>query len=433
MTISMLQSGDELVSIHNITYQVVKLLGSGGQGEVYEVSAKGKSYALKWYHHHMATQNQRAIIEKLVENGKPDERFLWPMDIVGSANTFGYIMDLRPSHYKSIVDLMKRRAEPSFRALCMAGFNLSQCFQKLHSLGYSYCDISFGNAFLNPENGDILVCDNDNVVVNGSTDSSVQGTLGFMAPEIVMGKKGPSAETDLFSLAVLLFYMFMLHHPLEGAKEASIRCFDAVAKQKVYGAHPLFIWDPQDHSNRPVSGYQDNAIIYWGIYPKFIKELFMTAFTEGLQNPKKRIVENQWKRAFLQLKESIMICQHCGCEVFYRERSVAGAGHICWNCSKNVEIPLILKIGSIQLVLHPETKVYSHHLQGDFNLKDAVAEISRHPKDPSKWGLRNISQMDWLFTKPDGNEVCVPPGKNVPLICDSKIRFGSVEGQFIRE
>ncbi|MDF2593684.1 MAG: serine/threonine protein kinase [Clostridia bacterium] len=428
----MLQSGDTLTSRHAVTYKIVRLLGSGGQGEVYEVTANGRRYALKWYHVHTATKNQKKIIEKLVEDGKPDERFLWPIDMIESSKTFGYIMDLRPASYKSIVDLMKRRAEPSFRELCTAGFNLADCFQKLHSLGYSYCDISFGNTFLNPDSGEVLICDNDNVIVNGMTNSSVQGTLGFMAPEIVIGEKGPSAETDLFSLAILLFYMFMLHHPLEGSQEANIRCFDAAAKQKVYGHNPVFIWHPEDKSNRPISGYQDNAIIYWGIYPKFIKELFMTAFTEGITNPKRRIVENQWKRAFIQLRDSIIICPHCGCETFYQDSLTIGAGNICWNCSKNIEAPPLLQIGHHFMILNKQTVLFEHHLFNDFNLEDKVAEVSQHPLDPKKWGLKNVSQENWLFTKPDGNSVVVEPGKNVPLICGTKINFGNVEGEIRR-
>ncbi|WP_171903770.1 protein kinase domain-containing protein [Cellulosilyticum sp. I15G10I2] len=432
MTISMLQSGNELMSVHHVAYKVIRLLGSGGQGEVYEVSANGERYALKWYHAHMATKNQKAIIEKLVENGRPDERFLWPMDMVISDRTFGYIMDLRPTSYKSIVDLMKRRAEPSFYALCTAGFNLADCFQKLHSLGYSYCDISFGNTFLDPENGNVLVCDNDNVIVNGMTNSSVQGTLGFMAPEIVRGEKGPSAETDLFSLAILLFYMFMLHHPLEGVQEANIRCFDAAAKQKIYGQKPVFIWDPQDKSNRPISGYQDNAIIYWNIYPKFIKALFTEAFTVGIKNPKKRIVENQWKRAFLQLRDSLMICSHCGCENFYQERTAIGAGHICWYCNTTIDAPLLLRIGNHSIVLNKHTKIFKHHLYNDFNLEDQVAEISQHPKDPGKWGLRNTSEVVWMFIKADGSTARVEPGRNVPLIEGSKINLLPAEAEIIK-
>ena len=57
------------------------------------------------------------LIEKLVQRGSPDRRFLWPLDIIDSPSTgtFGYIMPLRPTDYKSIVDMMTRRAEPTFK------------------------------------------------------------------------------------------------------------------------------------------------------------------------------------------------------------------------------------------------------------------------------------------------------------------------------
>ena len=73
----------------------------------------------------------------------------------------------------------------------------------------------------------------------------------------------PSAQTDLYSLAVLLFYILLVSHPLEGAREASIKCFDRPAMDKLYGTEPLFIYDPQDDSNRPVPQYHDNAIAFY--------------------------------------------------------------------------------------------------------------------------------------------------------------------------
>ena len=77
--------------------------------------------------------------------------------------------------------------------------------------------------FFDPDTGDVLICDNDNVSANGIDNSSVYGTPRFMAPEIVMGQAKPSRNTDLYSLAVLLFYMFMMGHPLEGKLEAALR------------------------------------------------------------------------------------------------------------------------------------------------------------------------------------------------------------------
>ena len=45
-----------------------------------------------------------------------------------------------------------------------AGQHLTlQGYRNLHIAGAKYQDISFGNLFFNPDNGDVLICDNDNV------------------------------------------------------------------------------------------------------------------------------------------------------------------------------------------------------------------------------------------------------------------------------
>ena len=90
----------------------------------------------------------------------------------------------------------------------------------------------------------------------------------------------PSTQTDLYSLAVLLFYILMIHHPLEGQQETQIACLDAPAMTRLYGEEALFIFDPHNPANRPLPGYHDNAITYWQIYPQFLRDLFIKAFTK---------------------------------------------------------------------------------------------------------------------------------------------------------
>ncbi len=75
-------------------------------------------------------------------------------------------------------------------------------------MGAKYQDISFGNLFFNPDNGDVLICDNDNVSFDNSKPGGVLGTPGFMAPEIVRGEKRPSKDTDRYSLSVLVVLSF---------------------------------------------------------------------------------------------------------------------------------------------------------------------------------------------------------------------------------
>lgn len=427
---SMLNAGDQLNSVNNVAYQVVRLLGAGGQGEVYEVSAGGKGYALKWYYERTATNEQRTIIDNLISKGTPDGKFLWPKDKIEKNNTFGYIMDLRPQKFKSIIDLMKRKTEPTFSTLCMAGINVADGYHKLHASGYCYRDISFGNLFFDPDNGDVLICDNDNVTVNGTRDCSIYGTQRFMAPEIVRGEQPPSTDTDLFSLAVLLFYMFMIHHPLEGAIESNIKCFDMAAMNMIYGKNPIFIWDPVNDSNRPVAGYQDNAIVFWDLYPQALKDVFTTAFTEGLANPRKRILEYQWKDALIQLKNSIIYCPACQSENFYDIQKVKnGVEHICWNCKRAISLPPRMKIGNSLIMLNRSSKIYSHHVEGNYDMATAVGEVNQHPQDPSKWGIRNVSKGIWTYIKKDGASMTVENGKNAPLSAGAKINFGSRVGE----
>ncbi|MDR0817982.1 MAG: serine/threonine-protein kinase, partial [Oscillospiraceae bacterium] len=326
-----LQTGSLLTSRGGTSYKVLRLLGSGAQGEIYEAERDSERVAVKWYFPQMASTRQKSILENLIANGVPDASFIWPEDIVsmGGGNPFGYVMELMPSSYKGIVDLLQRAAEPTFSALCKAAFNLTRGFQKLHALGYSYRDISFGNVFFNPDNGDVLICDNDNVSANGADDTVISGTPRFMAPEIITGKAKPSRNTDLFSLAVLLFYMFMIHHPLEGAKEAGIKCLDTNAMNMLFGTDPVFIFDPNDVSNRPVEGYQDNAIIYWGLYPQKLRDLFTASFTVGLDTPNRRVTETQWLDAFTNLITGIFHCPRCGAEIFFDETRKT---HTCWGC-----------------------------------------------------------------------------------------------------
>jgi serine/threonine protein kinase len=422
--------------LSNLPCTVEHFLGSGSQGEVYQATLNGKPYALKWYFKQNATPEQWTALETLIKRGAPTDRFLWPIELTKKQNLpgFGYLMLLRDVRYKGIVDLMKRKVEPTFRALITAGLEVSNSFLQLHAKGLCYRDISFGNVFFDPNTGEVLICDNDNVTVNGEGTISVLGTPRFMAPEIVRGEAKPDTQTDLFSLAVLLFYMLMVSHPLEGKKEASIRCFDLPAMNKIYGTEPLFIFDPQDKSNEPVKGIHDNAIEYWKIYPQFLKGLFIKAFTEGIWDVKGRVRENEWRSALATLRDRIVYCPSCGVENFYDPEPLKitnGITNSCWSCKKDISLPYRIRIGEDITMLNYDTKLFPHHIdpQRKFDFSSPCAEVVRHPTDPNVWGLKNLTSEKWVITSIDGGNKEVEPTMSVTLNTGLKIYFGKAEGQ----
>ena len=420
--------------------EIVSVLGEGGQGAVYQVSLDGRPAAMKWYHPQFATGEQKAGLETLVRKGPPTGKFLWPIELVskqGSAG-FGYLMPLRDARYRGIADLMKRRIDPTFRALATAGFELAHSFLQLHSKGFCYRDISFGNVFFDPESGEILICDNDNVAIDGATKGGILERRASWRRKWCAATRSPASRPDFYSLAVLLFYIFVVHHPLEGQKELAIHSFDLPAMTMLYGTEPIFIYDPNVTSNRPVQGIHDNALFFWPIYPQFLRDLFIKSFTEGIRDSAHgRIREGEWRAAMVRLRDSIHYCHHCSAENFFHSRAreipavvpefvgiaTSTSGRHCGFVWANT---------SSCLTTTPRSSRTTSMIQSPYDFTRPIGAVTRHPQNPDVWGLKNLSATKWSSrTAADPVPADVPPGMSVTLQAGTMINFGKVEGQII--
>ena len=441
----LLKDGEKVYTEDGKSCSIGHFIGGGGQGEVYQATLDGKPVAVKWYFQEYLSGDDtlRSRLVRAIEKGAPSPRFLWPMALVKKrgGKGLGYLMPLREARYCSLTELMNRTVEPNLESLARAGFELAESFGNLHLAGLCYRDISFGNIFLDPETGEILICDNDNVDVNGEA-AGILGTPRFIAPEVVRGEAMPSTLSDQYSLATLLFYMLMTHHPLEGRKEYEIHALDLPAMNKLYGTEPVFIFDPQDDSNRPVQGAHDNALIFWEIYPEFLRRKFTKAFTEGIRDPRNgRIVESQWKGDMVRLWDSILHCHHCGSEVFYDPERLKSEGQLqsCWDCRSVPKLGYRIRfsnknldthVGSSVVILNRGSKLYPHHVDpsSTFDFSHPVAEVAQHPTNPGLLGLRNLTQRPWHGKRTGGELQQIPPGKNFSLRNGATVDFGRVSG-----
>lgn len=394
------------------TATIVKELGRGGQGIVYLVEVCGEKKALKWYLNAPDDKFYRNL-EHNIASGAPSDAFLWPEYLTEKQQgSYGYIMKLRPQNYYEFGNfLLAKVSFKSFTAMLSAAMRICDGFMMLHRFGYSYQDLNDGNFFIDPQTGDVLICDNDNVMPQGEK-SGIMGKARYMAPEIVAGGI-PDKYSDRFSLSVILFMLFYANHPFEGAKVVACPCMTESFEKRFYGSEALFIYDPTDKSNLPVRGIHQNVIRRWPAFPQLLRDTFIEEFSkEKLQNPSTRMIEQNWKKIISTVRDRLVVCRHCAEETFV---TVSNTTDKCMNCGKNVDLSKRLIINNRSLPLINKTAIYID----EDNTPDGVVTTDSN----GFMLIKNVSSEAWTVETPSGKIKTVATNEILPMKEGLKITF----------
>ena len=403
------------------TCTVKKELGRGGQGIVYTVDYGGKDYALKWY---IQQYNNRFYdnLDKNIKAGAPTKSFIWPLALTERQyDSFGYVMELRPKGYEEMgMYILAKARFSSMTATMKAALQICTAFRELHARGLSYQDMNDGNFFINPQTGDVLICDNDNVASNG-VNMGIAGKAGYMAPEIVEREAMPSRTTDYFSQAICLFILFYLNRPFEGAFYNSCPCMTPEFERRLFGKEAIFIMDPTNPKNRPVKGIHTNVITRWPLFPKLLRESFQTAFSrEAITNPSKRVIDLKWQEIIVQLRSLYVKCPVCGQYTFVDlEKGIQS----CIECERMLPPFTTLKVGHYEIPLIPGQKIYTCQVKDYKDLDEVAGEVI--VGSAGAWGIRNSGKLVWTVILPNNSIKLVNPGQGMPAQKGLKIKFGS--------
>lgn len=410
------------------TATIIGKLGDGGQGIVYRVilDETGEERALKWYFRDKFS-DARKFYNHLAENikmGAPSAAFVWPEEITKwrDNESFGYTMKIFPAGYESFSKfLISKVSFQSARAMVNAGLNMVAAFKALHNKGYNYQDLNDGNFSINPKSGAVLICDNDNVMGHGE-NSGVLGKARYMAPEVVRGEKQPDKITDRYSLAVILFMLFIGDHPLEGQK-TNVPALTNKYDKRFFGTEPLFIYDKNDNANAPVPGLHKNAIAMWKYFPSFVKAAFQASFSqESLLKGRGRLLEQDWFNILMRLKSSIVKCPICGEEIFLEsdreticgKHKIKAVGYLDFEKRSNQ---------AVTVPIFKDAVLYNYHM--DISSEDFETVAAVILEKPGKFGLQNKTARRWLITAQDGQTFSKQAGETVVLGANFKIDFGS--------
>ena len=409
-----LAAGTRIKTIFGGEVEIISFIAEGGQGAVYVTNYNGNQKALKWYKKSGLGTEPNSFYENIKQNimrGSPSPEFLWPQDITEwREGTFGYIMDLRPEGYFDISEFLLLHANfKSYRTMVDAALSIVSAFWVLHNSGYSYQDINDGNFFINPENGKVLIADNDNVAPD-RTRTGIKGKPRYMAPEIVRGETMPNSMTDLFSMALVLYRLFCLDHPLEG--KLSFGPATPALNLRVYGTEPRFIMDPTDDSNGPDHEVHINSLRVWPCLPQYIKEIFIASFSQkALHKPNARPREIDWLNVLTRFRSDIVSCT-CGNEAF----TTNGQSCVCDDCGRMINIPFSLKLLEYNIPVVKGSRIYRCQL-GVCNEKEALLPIAQVfvNTDTKKLYIRNKGSKRWSAVNTKGESKKVAPGEVVPI------------------
>ena len=223
----MIEVGDEIGA-----YRVIRRLGQGGFGAVYEVEHRqlGVHYALKTFTlaagRHQALFRERFLAEGriLARLKHPNVARVFDLDVVPGTDVAYYVMDLvryKDGQAHTLADVDVEGADEPH--LVRWFVQLASALDYIHRMGIVHRDIKLSNILLDDRGGVVLtdfgisrfvtaeIRREVGVVTTGAacardrvTGGLILGTEGYMAPEILQGREA-SAASDTYALGISFF------------------------------------------------------------------------------------------------------------------------------------------------------------------------------------------------------------------------------------
>ncbi len=197
-------------------FEIVKLLGRGGMGEVWRArdSRLKREVAIKTLPSHFAADRDR--IARFEREARAASALNHPNIVtvydVGQADGVSFIVS-ELVEGDTLAHVLERGALP-LRKLIEVGTQIADGLAAAHAAGVVHRDLKPGNVMLT-SGGRVKILDfglarqdhvrgPENTAVKISMPGAILGTPGYMSPEQVLGEAA-NAQSDLFSLGVILY------------------------------------------------------------------------------------------------------------------------------------------------------------------------------------------------------------------------------------
>lgn len=290
---------DDCVLVGNQVYRIIKPIGRGGMGDVYLVENKntGKQFALKHLYYNYADDPLKYYckLKLLCSLPAPHPSFVWPLalsEFYHAGNSFYYVMPLVKEGYKPLGAAINKPSLLTLKQKLSICKQLAEAFSCLHKLDLIYGDPSSSNFLFRIGPGgvpDVKIIDCDTTTVY-NLSFGLSGTGRYRAPEILrdmeasLKQNAPIVQhtihSDIHALASVLFHLLMGCNPLDGLGSDGVD-YDEEDLLEHYGRNPVYIFDPNDHSNPPLDPVIEKRFkalpekLQWYFSAMFMKQTLM--------------------------------------------------------------------------------------------------------------------------------------------------------------
>jgi serine/threonine-protein kinase len=218
----------------NGRFEIVRAIGSGGMGEVFEgidraTRARVAVKVIEGKRAHDLVDLQRFLVEARAAAAISHEGIVRTLDVdVTPDGTVFHVMELLDG--TTMEAWIAKPGRRSIGAVAAVGRVLADALAAAHQAGVVHRDVKPGNVMLGRGDGSIKVLDFglSKIVDAGASHVSVthsqmvMGTPAYMAPEQFLHSKSAGSEADVYSLGVVLYEALTGVLPLQGETNAAL-------------------------------------------------------------------------------------------------------------------------------------------------------------------------------------------------------------------
>jgi serine/threonine protein kinase len=217
-------------SVVNGKYRLVRLVGDGGMGSVYEAlhTGLGTRVAIKVLHPDLARRT--GLVERFLQEARVSAQIRSPYvvqvtDVDRTADGHAYIVMelLEGEPLSAVLDRQHRLPVPT---ACEYTLQILQALEAAHALGVIHRDLKPENVFVTFAAGrPILKLIDFGIAKTKRTDPQaknltvagvVMGTAEYMAPEQARSADKVDARADIYAVGVMLYEMIAGSRPVRG-------------------------------------------------------------------------------------------------------------------------------------------------------------------------------------------------------------------------